>query len=64
MIKNRDSNSHKTIILILTLALVFSIGLFATIGTADVSILDTFRIIGSKLPILNKYIDLSQIPDS
>lgn len=64
MIKNRDSNSHKTIILILTLALVFSIGLFATIGTADVSIMDTFRIIGSKLPIINKYIDLSQISDA
>ncbi len=42
----------------------FSIGLFATIGTANVSILDTFRIIGSKFPMLNKYVKSSHIPDS
>ena len=64
MRKNINKNSYKTIILVLTLVLIFSIGLFATIGTANVSIMDTFKIIGSKIPIINRYIDTSQIPDS
>ena len=64
MRKNINKNSYKTIILVLTLALIFFIGLFATIGTANVSIMDTFKIIGSKIPIINRYIDTSQIPDS
>jgi iron complex transport system permease protein len=64
MRKNINKNSYKTIILVLTLALIFFIGLFATIGTANVSIIDTFKIIGSKIPIINRYIDTSQIPDS
>jgi len=64
MISNRDKYPHKTIIFLLIIILVFSIGLFATIGTANVSILDTFRIIGSKFPMLNKYVKSSHISDS
>lgn len=64
MIDNREKYPHKTIIFLLAIILVFSIGLFATIGTANVSVLDTFRIIGSKLPILKRYIKSSHIPDS
>ncbi len=64
MINDRDKFSHRSIIFLLLLILIFSVGLFATIGTADVSVLDTFRIIGSKLPILNRYIETSHILDS
>ena len=64
MINDRDKYPHKTIIFLLIMILVFSVGLFATIGTANVSILDTFRIIGSKFPILNRYVESSHILDS
>jgi iron complex transport system permease protein len=57
-------NNYKGVILILALALFFFIGFFATIGTANVSIIDTFKIIGSKVPIINRYIDISNIKDS
>lgn len=44
--------------------LIFSIGLFTTIGTAKVSVLDIFKIIASKIPLINNYIDVSNIADS
>lgn len=52
----------KTIILIAVLLL--SIALFATIGTANVTIMDTIKIVLSKLPIIGPKIDLSNISDS
>ncbi len=64
MKKNINRNNYKTIIFVLTLVLLFSIGFFATIGTANVSIMDTFKIIGSRIPIINRYIDTSEISDS
>lgn len=64
MRENINKNSYKTIIIILMFILVFFIGLFTTIGTANVSIIDTFKIIGSKIPIINRYIDISKIQDS
>ena len=44
--------------------LIFSIGLFTTIGTAKVGVIDIFKIVGSKVPLINNYIDISDIPDS
>ena len=64
MKKKINKNSYKGIVLMLILVLLFSMGLFSTIGTANVNIIDTFKIIGSKLPIINKYIDTSEIKDS
>ncbi len=55
---------NEIIILSLWIILIFSIGVFSTVGTANVGILDTFRIIGSKLPILGRRFDISNIPDS
>ncbi|MGO1470481.1 MAG: FecCD family ABC transporter permease [Tissierella sp.] len=55
---------YKTIILSLTALLVLSIGFFSTIGTADVSVVDIFKIIGSKIPFINKSIDIMNIKDS
>lgn len=59
-----NKNRYKFVILILFLILVFAIGLFSTIGTAKVNVLDTFRIIGSKVPYINKYIDITDISNS
>lgn len=44
--------------------LIFSIGLFTTIGTAKVGVLDIFKIICSQIPLINKYVDVSDITDS
>lgn len=55
---------HSLIILVLIISLIFSIGLFTTIGTAKVSVLDIFKIVGSKISVLENYIDTSNIPDS
>lgn len=52
------------VIIILFIVLLFSIGLFSTIGSADISTLDTFKIIGSKTPFLRKWIDISHINKS
>lgn len=64
MKRNINKSSYKTIIFTLVFILIFAIGLFSNIGTANVSISDTFKIIGSKIPIINKYIDVSEISDS
>lgn len=61
--KNRTAK-HEIIIALLFIALIFSIGLFSTIGTANVNVLDTFKIISSKLPIIGRRVDMSNIPDS
>ncbi len=44
--------------------LIFSIGLFTTIGTAKVGVIDIFKIVGSKIPLINNKIDISDIADS
>ena len=45
-------NRYEIIIILLFLVLIFSIGLFSTIGTADVSVINTFKIIASKIPFI------------
>lgn len=50
--------------MILVILLIFSIGLFTTIGSAKVGVLDIFKIIGSKISFINNYIDVSDIADS
>jgi len=55
---------HSRTILILFLALIFSIAVFSTIGTANIKVIDTIKIVSSKLPIIGKYIDVSDISDS
>lgn len=63
--KNKLSiGSYKLVIILLFLTLVLSIGIFATIGSANISIVDTFKIIGSKIPFLKKYVDISNISSS
>lgn len=59
-----NKTRNKSIIIVLFLMLLFSIGLFSTIGTAKVNVLDTFRIIGSKIPFINKYINITDISNS
>ncbi|MDR7870600.1 MAG: iron chelate uptake ABC transporter family permease subunit [Tissierellaceae bacterium] len=55
---------YNLIIITLLILLIFSIGLFTTIGTAKVGVLDIFKIIGSKIPLLKGHIDISNIADS
>lgn len=56
--------SYGYILLVLGIILIFSIGFFSVIGTANISILDSFKIIGSKIPLLKKYIDITNIKKS
>lgn len=56
-----NKGKYSTFIIILSLILVASIGLFSVIGTASIGWIDVFRIIGSKTPILRNYIDVSNI---
>lgn len=60
-----DKNKYKIAIITLFILLLFSISIFSVIGTVDVSIKDTIRIILSKIP--NKFyskVDISDIPRS
>ena len=59
-----NKTKYNLIVIILLIFLIFSIGLFTTIGTAKVSVLDIFKIIASKIPLINNYIDVSNIADS
>lgn len=64
MRKNLNKNVYRLTIIILFLLLLVSIGIFSTIGTADVNPLNVFRIIGSKIPFLKKYININGISSS
>ena len=55
---------YNTIILMLFICLIFSIVIFSTMGTANIKVLDTFKIIGSKLPLIGKKMDVTNISDS
>ena len=59
-----NKGKYKLIVFFLFIILVFSIALFTTIGTAKVSVLDIFKIIASKIPMISDYMDLSNIADS
>lgn len=52
------------IILICIVALIFSIIVFSTIGSANIKLMDTFKIVLSKVPIVGKNIDISYMPSS
>ncbi len=55
---------YKTLIFSLSLILILSVAFFSTIGTADVNVLDVFKIIASKIPIIKNNIDLNNIKNS
>lgn len=55
---------YTTVLALLCLILIVSIGFFSVIGTANINWIDVFRIIGSKTPIIRGYIDISDIADS
>ena len=59
-----NKGKYKLIVILLLIILIFSIALFTTIGTAKVSVLDIFKIIASKIPMMNEHVDLSNIADS
>jgi iron complex transport system permease protein len=64
MKKGIDRTKYSLIIITLILILIFTIAVFSIIGTADISVIDTFRIVGSKIPIIRRYIDISDIGKS
>lgn len=64
MIKKNHQGRYGLIILILTLVLIFLVAFFSAIGTADINAIDSFRIIGSKIPILKRHIDITHIKKS
>ncbi|HZJ98885.1 MAG TPA: iron chelate uptake ABC transporter family permease subunit [Tissierellaceae bacterium] len=59
-----NKGKYKLIVILLLIILIFSIALFTTIGTAKVSVLDIFKIVASKIPMMNEHVDLSNIADS
>lgn len=59
-----SKSKYSTVLIFLTLILILAIGLFSVIGTASISWVDVFRIIGSKTPIIRNYIDVSDILDT
>ena len=58
---NREFKWNITITILL-IALLLSIAFFATVGSANIAVIDTVRIVMSKIPIINRYIDISDIP--
>lgn len=64
MKKKIKKTSYGIILIILSTLLIFSIALFSATGTADISPIDSFRIVGSKIPIIKGYIDISHIKNS
>ncbi|HEY8363716.1 MAG TPA: iron chelate uptake ABC transporter family permease subunit [Tissierellaceae bacterium] len=59
-----DKNKYGAVLVVLSIALVISIGFFSVIGTADISAVDVFRIVLSKLPFVKNHIDISDIPNT
>ena len=64
MEKNINRAKYGFVIVALILILIFAIAVFSIMGTANISIIDTFRIVGSKMPIIKKYVDISDISKS
>ena len=63
--KNTISKRNYGIVLcFLTVLLIISIALFSAIGTADINPIDSFKIIGAKIPIIKRYVDISHIKSS
>lgn len=64
MKKRLSKTRYGLILMVLSLGLILSIGFFSVIGTANISAIDTFRIVGSKTPIIKNYIDIADIEKS
>ena len=64
MKKDISKTRYSLIIVILILILTFAIAFFSVIGTANIGVIDTFRIVISKIPIIERYIDISDISKS
>lgn len=64
MINRISKTRYSLVLIVLTLILLFSIGLFSTIGSANISTLDTFKIILSKLPFGRNVVDISYLGKS
>lgn len=60
----KNKTSYNLIIATLMILSILFIGVFTAIGTSKVGVGDIFRIIGSKIPYIKNYIDLSYIKDS
>ena len=56
MRKNLNKNAYGLTIIVLFLLLLMSIGIFSTIGTADVNPINVFKIIGSRIPFFKNHI--------
>lgn len=61
---NLSKSKYGYVLIVLFLLLVLSIGFFSIIGTANINVIDTFRIVGSKIPLIRNYIDISDIEKS
>lgn len=64
MLNRIDKNKYPLVLTVLALILIFSIGLFSTIGSANISTLDTFKIILSKIPLFKNMVDVSHLNTS
>ncbi|MBU5425887.1 iron chelate uptake ABC transporter family permease subunit [Tissierella pigra] len=64
MKKDISKTRYSLIIVILILILTFAIAFFSVIGTANIGVIDTFRIVISKIPIIERCIDISDISKS
>lgn len=64
MRKRINKTNYKSIIIVLFLILILSVGVFSTIGTAKINILDIFKIVGSNIPFIKRYISVDHISDS
>jgi iron complex transport system permease protein len=51
-------------ILSLVMLTFISIAVFSTIGSADISVTETIKIISSNIPVINHFVDSYNIPDS
>ena len=61
---NLNRSKYLLVLCALFSMLILSIGIFSVIGTADINVLDTFKIVLSKTPILKNYVDISHIGKS
>ena len=61
--KNKNTK-HGLILFILFISLLFLILLFSTIGTANISVLDSLKIILSKIPLFRNLVNISNIDKS
>ena len=50
------SNRRGLYLILMTILVILSFGMVTTIGVADISFVDTYRIIGSRLPFIKQYI--------